>query len=284
MVGRFSALYRAACADLALADAYQLPPDTVHYLHQLVGRAHNQLYRTQTFQIRAWLNELFVRVPRRLFADKCLWLAAIIFWGVFALSAVWAYHSPEFAERVIGDSMMMALEENFSEPITGRAADYGGGMAGRYVAGNASIGLMCFVFGLAFGVGGLYITVFNAALLGAVFGHMATTDSWDNFAHFVTAHGPFELTAVVFAAAAGMRLGFSLVDTRGYSRSASLRLAAYETVPTVCAAVLLFLAAALIEAFLSPSAAPYWIKAAVAIACTLMLLFYILVLGYPRRS
>ena len=37
-VARFAALYRAACADLALADAYQLPPNTVQYLHQLVGR------------------------------------------------------------------------------------------------------------------------------------------------------------------------------------------------------------------------------------------------------
>jgi len=41
-VARFAALYRAACADLALADSYQLPPNTDQYLHRLVGRAHNQ--------------------------------------------------------------------------------------------------------------------------------------------------------------------------------------------------------------------------------------------------
>ena len=35
---RFAALYRAACADLALADAYQLPSASIDYLHQLVGR------------------------------------------------------------------------------------------------------------------------------------------------------------------------------------------------------------------------------------------------------
>ena len=40
---RFTSLYRAACADLALADSYQLPQYTVSYLHHLVGRAHNQL-------------------------------------------------------------------------------------------------------------------------------------------------------------------------------------------------------------------------------------------------
>ncbi len=34
---RFATLYRATCADLALAESYQLPPNTVQYLHQLVG-------------------------------------------------------------------------------------------------------------------------------------------------------------------------------------------------------------------------------------------------------
>ena len=46
-IARFSELYRAACADLALAEAYQLPPKTVDYLHTLVARAHNQMYRSE---------------------------------------------------------------------------------------------------------------------------------------------------------------------------------------------------------------------------------------------
>ncbi|MBN2476850.1 MAG: stage II sporulation protein M [Pirellulales bacterium] len=283
-IARFSVLYRTACADLALADAYQLPPSTVHYLHQLVGRAHNQLYRTRTFDMTTWLHELFVRVPRRLFGDNCLRLAFVVFWGVFLLSAITAYHSPEFAERVMGASMMGQLEENFSEPITGRRADIGGGMAGFYVYNNTGIGLRCFAFGLLFGIGGLYVTVFNAAAIGAAFGHMGTVPEPQHFFHFVTAHGPFELTAVVLSAAAGMRLGFSLVDTRGYTRTASLRRAADETMPTMGAAMVMFFLAALIEGFLSPSGAPYSLKAAVAVLSAGMLMFYFVILGYPREE
>ena len=91
---RFSALYRAACADLALADAYQLPPATIEYLHQLVGRAHNQLYRGEALTFRGWFHELFVAVPRRLRADRCLWLAAGLFWGFFLLTAALAFLPP----------------------------------------------------------------------------------------------------------------------------------------------------------------------------------------------
>ena len=36
-IARFASLYRSACTYLALADAYQLPPATVAYLHRLVA-------------------------------------------------------------------------------------------------------------------------------------------------------------------------------------------------------------------------------------------------------
>lgn len=281
---RFSALYRAACADLALADAYQLPPSTVHYLHQLVGRAHNQLYRTRTFHVDLWVHELFVNVPQRLFNDNCLRLAFVIFWGVFLLSAVMAYSSPEYAEAVLKKAMMTQLEENFSEPISARPPDVGGGMVGFYINNNASIGLQCFAYGLILGIGGLFKTVVNSAILGAAFGYMGTVPQPEHFFRFVTAHGPFELTAIVLCAGAGMRLGFSWVDTGGYTRLAALRLAARQALPTVCAAIIMFLLAAMIEAFLSPSAAPYPIKAAVAVISAGMLMFYFVILGYPREN
>ena len=279
---RFSVLYRAACADLALADAYQLPPDTVQYLHQLVGRAHNQLYRSRSFNVSGWVDRLFVEVPRRLFADNCLRLAFCVFWGVFLMSGMMAYRSPEFAEAMIKKPFMMRLEEDFARPVSDRPLGMGPGMAGFYIFNNASIGLRCFSFGLLLGVGGLFATVFNASFLGACFGYMGTLPQHENFFDFVTAHGPFELTAVVLSAAAGMRLGFSLVDTQGFTRTASLRRAADESVPTVCAAIIMFLLAALIEGFLSPSAAPYPVKAAVGVISAAMLMYYFVFLGYPR--
>ena len=90
-VARFAAMYRAACADLALADAYQLPPNTVQYLHQLVGRAHNQLYRSRRFDLDAWRTTLLVDVPRRIFRDRCVQLSFVLFWATFIASAAMAY-------------------------------------------------------------------------------------------------------------------------------------------------------------------------------------------------
>ncbi len=100
----------------------------------------------------------------------------------------------------------------------------------------------------------------------------------------MTAHGPFELTAIVFSAAAGMRLGFSMVNTQGRTRLASLREAGRQAMPVMGAAMALFAMAGLIEAFLSPSVAPYTVKAAVAIVSAGLLLFYVLGLGLTQRK
>jgi uncharacterized membrane protein SpoIIM required for sporulation len=281
---RFAALYRSACADLALAKAYQVPPDTVRYLDHLVGRAHNLLYRNRKFDFAAWWHDLLFVVPQRLLQDNCLRLAFVLFWGVFLLSAWLAYGSPRYAEAAIGKEMQAALREMYKDAPGGGGANLGGLMGGFYINNNAGIGLKCFVMGAALlGIGGLFATTFNAYFLGAVFGYMYTTPERGNFFEFVMAHGPFELTAIVLSAAAGMRVGFSLIYTGGLTRADAWTKAARESVPTITAAVLLFVGAAFIEGFISPSGLlPDWFKALVCVTTSGLLMFYFVLLGWPR--
>ncbi len=289
-MSRFAALYRAACADLALADAYQLPQNTVQYLHRLVGRAHNQLYRSRRFQFRKWLPMLLEEVPQRIFRDRCVQLMFLVFWGMFILAAWLAYSKtayPEFATQVLGEEGINGLEEMYKNPIDGsdRSGDDNMFMAAFYIQHNTSIGLQCFAWGLLV-VPGLLVTMFNAVMLGSAFGYMARPDveAGQNFFHFVTAHGPFELTAIVLCAGAGLRLGLSWMFTKGLTRTSSLRKAGTEAMPVIGAAMVMFFMAALIEGFLSPSAAPYWVKVTVAVLSSAFLAFYFVILGFPRRS
>ncbi|REK48773.1 MAG: stage II sporulation protein M [Planctomycetota bacterium] len=287
-LSRFAALYRAACADLALAESHQLPPNTVAYLHRLVGRAHNQLYRARSFDFAAWRVELLERIPQRMFTDPALRMAFGIFWGLFLLS--WYLGAeyplpggervpfPGFAEQVLGEAGVEQFDKSFANwhktPIEQRVL-----MSSIYIWNNAGIGLTVFAFGLAFGVGGMFATGFNAVYLGAVFGYMMRSTHGDNFFNFVTAHGPFELTAIVLSAAAGMHLGFAIISTDGLKRIDALRKAAVEAMPTMGAALILFFLAAFVEAFISPMNLPYVVKGAVAVLSSGMLLYYFVLLG-----
>lgn len=284
---RFSSLYRSACADLALADTYQLPPNTVQYLHRLVGRAHNQLYRSRKFQWEHWGEVLLHKVPQTVFHDRCVQFAFLLFWGIFIMAALLAYSEnywPSFAEELVGREQLEQMEEMYKDDLQNDPRQRFA-MAGFYIQHNTGIGLKCFAYGLAV-VPGIMITAYNAAALGGVFGYMARDgiEGSQNFFEFVTAHGPFELTAIVLAAGAGLRLGLAWIFTGGLTRGDSLRRTAKEAMPVMGCSMVLFFLAALIEGFLSPSELPYWIKATTAVVSSALLMFYFLMLGMPRRA
>ncbi len=284
-ISRFATLYRAACADLALGDSYQLPPATVTYLHRLVARAHNRLYRASRIDPGTWADTIFRVAPRQIFDDACVRVAAILFFGLFTLATYLGANEdlfPGFVERVVGESQIEMMENMYDQPINGSLNHYVT-MAGFYIMHNTGIGLQCFAFGVLI-IPCLFKLAFNAISLGAVFGYMAREDSsgGDNFLHFVTAHGPFELTAIALAGAAGLRLGVGLFRTGGLTRVRSLRESAIKAVPIMAASACLFFLAAFTEGFISPSPLPYLFKASWAIFSSGLISFYFVVLGFPR--
>lgn len=276
---RLGELYRAACTDLMLAEAHDLPRDTIAYLHALVGRAHNAVYRAQGFRFHDLVVALFETAPRQLRTDAALRISAAVFFGSFLLCALLAAARPEFTRSVIPDALIEQMEEMYSQPLNKERKDgmtrNDSFMTGFYIEHNTTIGLQCFAWGLFFGLGSLYEIATNAMFLGIIFGHMTRTASAGNFYTFVTAHAPFELSAIVFSGAAGLRLGYGLIDTKGQSRIASLRREAKRALPTVGASALLFVLAAYLEGYVSASSLPYAGKAAIALLCVGVLVGYI---------
>ncbi|MEM9644368.1 MAG: stage II sporulation protein M [Planctomycetota bacterium] len=292
-VSRFSTLYRAACADLALADSYQLPPATVTYLHRLVARSHSQLYRSGRLDVTTWIDILFRQAPQQIFSDACVRVATVIFFGLFALSLIVAANEdwfPGYAEAVVGGQQLEAIEEIYDQPLfsvdsESSSVDHYVSMSGFYIMHNTGIGLRCFAWGILI-IPCLFTLAYNAVTLGTMFGYMAREDvsGSDNFFQFVTAHGPFELTAIALAAAAGLRIGTGWFSTDGLNRIDSLRRAGIQAVPIMAASAALFVLAAFTEGFISPSPLPYLIKATWAIVSSGLISFYFVVLGFPREE
>ena len=286
-VSRFATLYRAACADLALADAYQLPPGTVTYLHRLVARAHNQLYRAKSFDPTRWTDVLFREAPQAIFKDPCVRIATIVFFGLFLLGMIIGSNEeafPTFAESVLGQAQMDMMEESFEQPLNAPGSEYMG-RAAFYINHNTGIGLRCFASGILI-IPCLFTLAYNGVVLGASFGYMSREGitGGENFFEFVTAHGPFELTAIALAAGAGLRLGIGLFYTRGLQRIDSMRLNAIRAIPIMAASAVLFILAAFTEGFLSPSPLPYLFKAAWSIMSSGLISFYFVILGFPREE
>ncbi|XZE20779.1 stage II sporulation protein M [Pirellulaceae bacterium SH449] len=288
---RFSALYRAACTDLAMSDQYQLPPATIEYLHRLVGRAHSQLYRSKSPRLDRIMQYIFLIVPHAVFRDPCVILAALLFFGSFGLSAYIAFTIPKaraHAERILGEDQIEMMEKMHSSSINSVGSSTAGlASSAWYIQHNAGIGLQCFCLGPLI-LPTLAMLIFNGCTLGTVFGYMATSEAMSsaNFFQFVTAHGPFELTAIALAAGAGMRIGVGLFSTQGFSRGASFRINAERSLPIILCSVILFILAAFTEGCLSPIDFPflYLFKVSFAVLSSTGMTAYFLLLGWPTSS
>ena len=285
---RFSTLYRAVCADLALADSYQLPHNTVQYLHRLAGKAHNKFYRRRRFDLQTILDVLFQQVPQFIFRDRSVQVAFGVFWSLFIISAALAYFKnqfPGYVEQMVGADQLAQLESSFKDEPN-RPLEQNLIMAALYIQHNTGIGLRVFSWGLLV-IPGLIELSSNALQIGAMFGYMARPDvpEGQNFFHFVTAHGPFELTAIVLSAGAGLKLGMSWIAPGNLARIDSMRHVSKEALPIMGAAVVMFFMAAMIEGFISPFAElPFAVKAGVSVVSTMLLMFYFMVLGFPREE
>ncbi len=287
-IAELSELYRSACADLAMEEQYRLSPEISVYLHGLVAKAHNTLYRSRKFQYHEWFDVLFRIAPQQIFRDRCVHICAVLFFGLFALSAFLAYNEeafPGFAEKLVGDEGIDSVEKMYSTMDLERGLDSNVIQVAGYIQHNTGIGLTCFALGPLI-IPGFVATAFNAAYLGSIFGYMARpgVDGGDNFLNFVTAHGAFELTAIALAAASGLRIGSGWLFTGGMSRIASMQLRGREALPVMGASGVLFFLAAITEGMISPTSLPYLFKACWAMFSSVLLMFYFVVLGYPTEQ
>ncbi len=277
--------YRNTCSDLAMANENKLPSQTVRYLHNLVARAHNLFYGSTAWVLGGFLHNVFVYAPRRVLNDPCVQVASLLFFGLFSIAAVCASNEelfPNFAERVLGTEQIEQFEEMYSHSIQDSRIDQSHYvfMSAFYIQHNTSIGLRCFGSGILI-LPCIYELLQNAAVLGSTFGYMARDSAMggENFFQFVTAHGPFELTAIVLAAAAGLRVGIGLFVTHGLARISSVRKAANDAIPIIFSSVTLFILAAFTEACISPTGLPYIFKALWAIFSSICMMIYFVVLG-----
>jgi uncharacterized membrane protein SpoIIM required for sporulation len=285
-ISRAGSLYRTVCADLMRARAADYGPEVLALLDGLAARGHNALYSAPPYRLAAvgdLLREDFPRALRR--HRRAFWLALIFFLVPGITGFVGAHASRSFALSVMSPEQAEQAEEAYSDGFhSGRGEDTDTAMAGFYVYNNVGIAFRCFATGVLFGVGSAFFLIFNGLQIGAVAGLLAASGRGFNLLTFVATHGAFELTAIVIAGAAGLVMGYALVDTRGRGRFASLQAQAGDITRMVLGAAVMLLVAALIEGFWSPSSVPAPVKLSVAAALWVAVIIYLLAAGRGRRA
>lgn len=283
-ISRFSALYRAVCADLVHARDVGYGIDLLAYLDGLAGRAHNLLYAAPPYRLGAVWDTLAREFPRAIRRNlRFVGLGLALFYVPLVVCLVATLLHPEFAAQVLPHEQLQQMAEMYREAHTGRDESTDAGMAGFYVYNNVGIAFRCFATGILFGLGSLFFLLFNGISIGTVLGHVIAAGHGHNILTFVCTHGTFELTAIGIAGGAGLQMGWALVDTGGRTRLGSLRAQGGDLAVIILGAGAMLIIAAGIEAFWSPSGLPAPVKWAASGVLAVLITLYLALAGRAPR-
>lgn len=287
-VKHFSQDYRRICQHLALAKQRGYSYPLLEYLEQLALQGHQQFYRHKSPILSQLLTFILIDFPATVRQQwRSVTVAALLFFGSFSLMAALTALFPELIYSLLSPAQVANFEHMYDPaqrqigPMSVRDHQDDWVMFGYYIMNNIGIAFQTFASGLVFGLGSIFFLLFNGLHIGAVAGHLTRSGYQDTFWPFVIGHGAFELTAIVIAGAAGLKLGTALIAPGALSRVAALRDAARISIKLMGGAVLFLLLAAFIEAYWSSSTS-LALTVKITVGCGLWLLMFIYLLRSGR--
>lgn len=287
---RLAALYRGVCEHLALAQARAYPVHLTHRLESLTQRAHRLIYRRRAWGLKGLARLALVEFPEAVRAHGgYLLFATLLFVAPGAAMALAVWFDPGFILHLVDAQQVQQYDSMYgdrSESIGRRRdADSDWEMFGFYIMHNIGLGFQCFAAGIFAGVGSAFFLVFNGLFLGALSAYLIAAGYAENFLSFVVTHAAFELTAIVLAGAAGLRLGHAWLAPGQLTRLEAIKLGAREAVVVIYGVAGMLLIAAAIEAFWSSArwVAPE-VKYGVGAACWILVLSYLRWQGRPAAQ
>ena len=250
--------YMLICQHLAIAKERLYDAVLVERLNSLVLALYRELYRYRS-DTRLNFYAFFKRdFPLAIYRHRYFILVAFLVLVLPGLiTGFWTYLDEDAIYSVLDGPEVRHIERMY-DPAAGkigreREADTDVFMFGFYIKNNISVAFRCFAGGMVIGIGTLLVLFFNGMFMGGIAGHLTRLDYVDTFYPFVVGHGSFELTAIVFSGAAGLRLGYAILNPGQSSRLDSLRKAGSDVVPMLYGIVLMLIIAAFLEAFWSSS-------------------------------
>jgi uncharacterized membrane protein SpoIIM required for sporulation len=287
---QFGTLYRRTAAHLAQVRNRPKEKRLEASLNLLVSRAHGHLYRPKSNGVWKQLREYFsfgfpntiASYPRHiLLSAMALLIGFQVAWFAvdrnpdlfYATVPIEEFRSPGASAEGLHESLMEGRETS-----TGTRTAFFGYLWQH----NTRVAMLAFALGILAGVPTLFLILYNGMMLGAmtsVFHNAGLAKVWWAW---IAGHGVTELSAIVFAGAAGFVLGEAVLRPGGRSRSQALVTVAKPALAMAGGTAMMLFFAALLEAFFRQSSASTATRFTVAAATAIFWGLYFLVL--PRLA
>ena len=277
---RFTLLYRQTCGHLAIARSRSYPAHLIDRLEHITGQCHQLIYQQRELGVK-WLVRIFAEdFPAAVRAHAgYVTTATLLFLGPALVLGWLVYASPELILSVVDAETASEFDAMYASSADSigrfRTVDTDWMMFGHYIRNNIGVAFQCFAGGLFAGVGSIFFLAFNGAFGGAIAGYLTGRGLGPTFYSFIVTHAAFELTAIVLAGAAGLRIGHALLAPGRQTRVQSLVSASRQSAVLLYGITAMLLIAAAVEAFWSSASwLPLPVKYGVAALCWIAVVAY----------
>lgn len=270
--------------DLAYAKTFYPKSKTTSYLNKLAAGFHQGIYKNKKESsnriARYWKQEL----PQLFLKHRKPLLYSLVFFLSFVFTGILsARYDDTFIRLILGDGYVNMTNENIAkgDPF-GVYKDQDSFLMFLMIArNNLNVTALCFVSGILFSVGPLYVLFKNGLMLGAFeylfisqgLGFQSTLVIW--------IHGTIEISCIVIAGAAGLVLGNSILFPGTYSRMVSMRKGAMEGMKIMIGIAPLIVIAAILESYITRhTEMPVWLSLSILSCSAIFMIWYVCL--YPR--
>ncbi len=274
-------LYQRTATHLSVVQSAGRDAALVGRLSSLVARARATVAGGRRALQSDVARFLKVDFPAICYRTRWWWIGATAFFLIVSFGlGVFIATSPEAQLAVAPpEDVARLVNEDFANYYSSAPAQ---DFAARVFTNNAYVAAQSILFGVLLGIPVLYVLLSNAVNVGIAGGLLAANDRTSLFFGLILPHGLLELTAVFVACGLGLKLGWTVVDPGGRTRSQALAEEGRSLVSGAIGLALVLFVSGIIEAFVTPSGLPTAVRIGIGAVAESLFLAYVVILG--RRA
>jgi uncharacterized membrane protein SpoIIM required for sporulation len=273
--------YQRTATHLSVVRSSGGDPLLTAQLSSLLGRARAAVTGAHTPAWRS-VGEFFtVAFPSMAYRARWWWLAtAAASLLVAVIAGRWIAASPSLQASLLSKSQVASVVNHQFRAYYSQ--DTATSFALKVWTNNVLVAAEALILGAFFCIGTVWVLFLNALNLGVDGGLMIGHGRTAEFFTLILPHGMLELSAVFLAGAAGLRLGWAIIDPGPRHRMQALAEEGRATVTIALGLIVVLAVSGVIEAFVTPSGLPAWARIGIGAAVETAFLGYVITAG--RRA
>ncbi len=280
-----SNLYIEITDHLSYAQTFYPNSQTLSYLNGLASSAHQKIYKTKKEKKNRFYSFWVKEFPLEFYQyQKELFIAFLI---ALLFTAIGVYSSATdgaFVRSILGDAYVNMTLENIAneDPMAVYKQMGETNMFLGITINNIRVALNCFILGVMFGIGTVYMLMRNFIMLGS-FQYFFYDKGllWES-ARTIWIHGTIEISVIIIAGCAGLVVGNSILFPKTYTRLTSFVRGVKAGLKIVISTIPFFIIAGFLEGFVTRhTQMPDWLAIFIITGSLALILFYYVI--YPRQ-